>query len=357
MAYEDHVLVTGGAGFIGSHLLEYLVEKYPTYHFTCIDKLSYVSDCSTKFIDSVVGKSNVTFHQKDVARDLDFLQQLLVADYDKNNINTIIHLAAETSVDRSFQDPLGFTTNNILGTQNLLECARLLIKEKESCKDHFRFIHISTDEVYGEQQPFETVGENGRLNPTNPYAATKAAIDLIINSYQYSYGIPIAIIRPNNVYGPRQYPEKIIPMTIRSFKGRFLEHQPESKPTLHGDGGNCRTYLHVSDFNRGVDAVWRALVEEQKLGVPAGVKGHIFNLGTSNEISNVDLVRTIFRSFIARKALSGVLEQDLPQHIEFVTNREYNDARYDVDYSRARGLGWEPLKDFADGINELVDGC
>lgn len=348
------MLVTGGAGFIGSHLLRYLAEKYPTVHFTCIDKLSYVSDHSTKYVDEILQKRNVTFYKKDLAKDFIFLQQLLVRDYNRNKINTILHLASETCVDRSFEDPLGFTTNNILSTQNLLECARLLIKEDESRKDSFRFIHISTDEVYGEQRPSETVAESGNLNPTNPYAATKAAIDLIINSYQYSYAIPIAIIRPNNVYGPRQYPEKIIPMTIDKLKRRFFEGDTKSRVTIHGDGTNTRTYLHVSDFNRGVEIIWRAFVEEQKNGT-SPVRGEIFNLGTSSEISNLKLVRTIFNSFLVRKNIEGVSEDDFSQYVEMVRNREYNDARYAVDYSKARRLGWEPITDFVGGINALVD--
>ena len=356
--YDEYFLVTGGAGFIGSHFLEYFVIRYPNYHFTCIDKLNYATNQNTSLLSKIMEYPNFHFIKMALSADYPVLYNFLVTEYRKNRITNIIHFAAESCVDRSFSNPLYFTANNILGTQNLLECTRLLITKFPEVKDRFRFIHISTDEVYGEQNEGERVDESSKLNPTNPYAATKAACDLILKSYYYSYKIPIASIRSNNVYGPRQYPEKIIPMTLSKLEC-YVRQYPRSdkmahKIRIHGDGSNKRAYLHIQDFIQGIELIWMKFREEQSASYPEKqIINQTFNIGSEDEIDNLSLVKFICDTYLNKKlSLSNL---DYSNYIEFVKDRNYNDSRYSINYNKIKKFGWNPTIDLKSGIVGLID--
>ncbi|WEJ92839.1 dTDP-glucose 4,6-dehydratase [Yamadazyma tenuis] len=281
MTYDKTVLVTGGAGFIGSNLLRSLIHKYPSYFFLCIDKLNYASvDLKT------ITATNFKFVKLDLTNLPDVKSSL-----DVHKVTDILNLAAESCVDRSFESPLYFTTNNILSTQNILEYVRV--------NPHIRLVHVSTDEVYGEQLDTKKVDETGKLNPTNPYSATKASIDLIIRAYEYSFGLKSTIVRPNNVYGPGQYPEKIIPMALHNLKlGNPI--------LLHGDGHHKRSYLYISDFIEALDLIWHS-----------NLYG-IYNVGSPHEISNLELIRLILQ-LSQRK-------EPIDTYVKFVKDRNYNDS-------------------------------
>lgn len=314
--FQKHVLVTGGAGFIGSNLLRLFLQKYPSYCFICMDKLNYVSQ-NLHNITDILKAPNFRFIQVDLA-DYD---TLLAALANLPPVTDIINLAAESCVDKSFETPLYFTRNNILSTQNLLEYYRLY------CPHNINFIHVSTDEVYGEQAENNTVSENEKLNPTNPYSATKAAIDMIIKSYEYSYNLPITIIRSNNVYGPNQYPEKIIPTAIDKLR-------KGEKIPIHGNGHNKRSYLYIDDFVDAIDLLWTK-------NVPG-----VFNVGSPFEIDNLSLVKLIVSLYNSSLKAEEV--------IDFVKDRNYNDCRYCIEYSKLTKLGWSPKVDLGTGLGKLL---
>ncbi|CAH6721741.1 sterol-4-alpha-carboxylate 3-dehydrogenase, decarboxylating [[Candida] jaroonii] len=306
---SESIIITGGAGFIGSNFINYLVNN-TIYHIICVDMLNYASDTNRLPMD------RITFVKMDLSKNYKGLTEL----FEENKINTVINFAAESCVDRSFEDPLHFTANNILGTQNLLEVIRKLSYS-------VKFIHISTDEVYGEQDDND-VNENDNLNPSNPYAATKASIDLIIKSYQYSYNLPIIIVRANNIYGPNQYPEKIIPVTIQRLKN------DESIP-IHGNGSNKRKYLYIKDFIDALMIIWDNFGQNV---------GEIFNIGCDFEIDNLSLVNLI-----------GSIMGKTP-NIEFIKDRNYNDSRYSINYDKLKQLGWKPQINLEQGLNMLING-
>ncbi|ODV79492.1 putative dtdp-glucose 4,6-dehydratase [Suhomyces tanzawaensis NRRL Y-17324] len=325
--FERYVLVTGGAGFIGSHFLEYLVTKYPNYHFTCIDKLNYVSSYSTKFLDSLTSLPNFKFIKRDLALELEFLKQLLVFNFNTNRITEVINFAAESSVDISFDDPLYVISNNILSTANLLECFRLV--KLANPEETFNFLHVSTDEVYGDEGIQSD--ESASLRPTNPYSASKASLDMIINSYKCSWKLPISIVRPNNVYGPRQYPNKLVPAAInRLFSGKPVR--------IHGSGSNLRCYLHVHDLVRALELVWKS-----------PNKGQVFNVGNGDEILNVALVEKICKLYFKDEPF------ELQKHVEFVEDRKYNDMRYSMSCEKIGELGWSPRIRLEDGLSEMIE--
>lgn len=347
MQYEEHFLVTGGAGFIGSHFLTYVVPKYPSFHFTCIDKLNYATNFSTRNIDELMQYPNFEFVQLDMAQDATEIHSILV----HNRINNVVHFAAESCVDRSFTDPLPFVHNNIRSTQNLLEQIRLLLQELPGLASSMRLVHISTDEVYGESESNQVFDESSPLNPSNPYAASKASADLILKSYQLSFQIPAVILRPNNVYGLNQYPEKLIPMTIQSL----LCGKPV---TIHGTGQQTRSYIHVDDLVRGVELIWQTFRQQQMqlLGhdtktADFGFIGEIFNISSDDEIENLALVHKI----VAICQRHKVIPPGCPNlHIIHISDRCYNDSRYKIDSSKLRKLGWCPKVDFESGIESLV---
>ena len=326
--YDKYVLVTGGAGFIGSNFLEYFVRKYPNYHFTCIDKLNYASQCSTASLSVLKGYPNFTFIKLDLSESFSELRQLLVEDFPINQITDIVNFAAESSVDKSFSDPLYFTRNNILVTQNLLECMRLL--KQQNLQILVRLLHISTDEVYGDSDILND--EQGRLLPTNPYAATKASIDLIIHSYQCSYDLLVTIIRPNNIYGPHQYPDKIVPVTIeRLTKG--------IKIPIHGIGSNKRRYLHVQDFLDALELIWQ---NDESIN-------EIYNVGSDEEISNLSLVKLICHLYDRK-----LTKEQINDKVQFIPDRNYNDMKYSTTCGKIKLLGWKPRIKLVDGLSSLL---
>ncbi|EPY51054.1 nucleotide-sugar 4,6-dehydratase [Schizosaccharomyces cryophilus OY26] len=353
--YEQHVLVTGGAGFIGSHCLDFLVFKYPQFHFTCMDTLNYASENSTKFLQNVLGRPNFNFIKINLVSEYAALQKFIIDEFPNTRITQIINFAAETCVDRSFSDPIFFTKNNILCTQHLLECSRLLLDRYPHLRSVLTFMHISTDEVYGEQEDHENVDELCKLNPSNPYAASKAAVDLIIGSYELSYNLPVTIIRANNIYGSRQDGEKLIPMTISKLH-RFLQQKSHEvmfdKITIHGDGSQKRKYLHVYDFLTALDLIW----SKERMNA-ASYNRHtnhqLFNVGSEDEIDNYSLVKRICDYFLQKKFPSNNF--DYSKFISFFKDRNYNDTRYSLNYERLKQFGWKPQISLDQGIKELVD--
>ncbi|EGW34835.1 dtdp-glucose 4,6-dehydratase [Spathaspora passalidarum NRRL Y-27907] len=324
--FDKRVLITGGAGFIGSNFLSYFVRKYPNYHFTCIDKLNYASNFEN--IADLLQLNNFKFIKLDLSESFETLYSMLVTNFHQMEITDFINFAAESCVDRSLISPLYFTKNNILATQNVLECYREL-RNKYSHQYKFNFIHISTDEVYGDIN--QNTDEQGTLCPTNPYAATKAAIDLIIQSYQYSYNLPITILRPNNVYGPNQYPEKIIPLTIKCL-------QEQSPIPIHGDGTNKRCYLYISDFLHAIDLIWHSGISTSE----------IYNIGGDCEIDNNSLVKLICQKVFKTNSV------DHTQYIQYVKDRGYNDKEYSINNDKIRQLGWKPVVVLPEGLDMII---
>ena len=261
-----NILITGGCGFIASNFLNYMLENYSEYNFVNIDALYYCADINN-ITEENRKKKNYTFIKGKI-QNKDLIDLIL----NFHNIDTIIHFAAQSHVDNSFCNSLQYTTDNILGTHNLLECVREYNKIK-------KFIHVSTDEVYGESLSKDTdiKNETSILNPTNPYAATKASAEMLVNSYVYSYNLPIIITRGNNVYGPRQYPEKLIPKFITSI----LKNK---KCTVHGEGKTERSFLYVLDVVKAFETI-----------LFKGKIGEIYNIGTNLEYSVLDITRKLVK--------------------------------------------------------------
>jgi dTDP-glucose 4,6-dehydratase len=311
------VLVTGGCGFIGSNFINYFTSSYPGVPIVNLDRMDYCADRK-----NVVDRSPAWSPYKLVVGDVnnaELVRHVLV----DNSVDTVVHFAAQSHVDASFGCSLQFTRDNVLGTHTLLE----------SCREYGgvrRFVHISTDEVYGEVQLDHPgcTAERSLLNPTNPYAATKAAAEFIARSYYYSFKLPVIITRGNNVYGPRQYPEKVVP--------RFVEQVARGQAmTVHGHGDARRNFIHVLDVVRAVDVILRR-----------GAVNSIYNIGTQNELSVLE---------VAEKVLAlmrpGASVQD---HVVHVPDRNFNDFRYAIDSAPLRALGWSEGIAFDDGLRQTV---
>jgi dTDP-glucose 4,6-dehydratase len=311
---SSNILVTGGCGFIGSNFLNYMVTKYPNSNFYNIDKLYY---CAREDNVKVIEYHNYNFIKGDI-NDQNFINYILK----QFKIDVIIHFAAQSHVDNSFNNSLDFTRDNIMGTHTLLECAKEYNKLK-------LFLHISTDEVYGEVH-LDHPGclEETRLNPTNPYAATKAAAEMLVKSYYYSYKIPIIMTRSNNVYGPNQYPEKVIPKFA-------LQLRNNKKMTIHGKGDTRRNFIHADDVARAVETI-----------VNSGIIGDVYNIGTSQEFTVLE---------IAQKILERLKPgEKLEDWIEFVEDRPFNDYRYSVNPEKLKLLGWQDIEIFDKRLDELI---
>jgi len=309
------ILVTGGAGFIGSHMVVHLVNAYPSYRVINYDKLDYCS--SLKLLSTVNNAANYNFVKGDIL-DADLVTHVL----DEFKVDTVIHFAAQTHVDNSFGNSLSFSKNNILGTHTLLEC----------CKQYGKlqcFIHVSTDEVYGESA-YEMIGalELTALQPTNPYAATKAGAEHVVLSYFKSWSFPVILTRSNNIYGPYQYPEKVIPKWI------CLLEQGQPCP-VHGDGSNRRSYLYIDDVIAAYDCI-----------LHRGTIGEVYNISSSNELSNLQL---------AEKLIKIYGKTDVQSWRVFVEDRAFNDKRYHIDGTKIRLLGWSPHMDFDQGLNKTIE--
>jgi len=312
-----NIFLTGGAGFIASHVVILLCKKYPQYKIVAYDVLDYCSCLEN--LSELESLPNFKFVKGDICS-----PDLVNHVFESEEIDTVMHFAAQTHVDNSFGNSFAFTNANIYGTHVLLESAK-------NCPTIKRFIHVSTDEVYGEGEDFETapMEEEHVLEPTNPYAATKAGAEFLVKSYHRSFKLPVIITRGNNVYGPHQFPEKLIP----KFTNQLLRNMPV---TLHGDGQNTRNFLYVEDVARAFDVI-----------LHKGTIGHIYNIGGENEKPNVQVAKDLI------KLLGKTdLEDEL---ITFVPDRKFNDLRYTINSSKLHKLGWKEEMSWEDGLRTTVE--
>ena len=308
-----NILITGGCGFIASNFINHLCDKYPQYNIYNIDALYYCADEK-----NVLPHKNYKFIKGNI-NSVDLVNHVL----NEYNITHILHFAAQSHVDNSFSTPLQYTQDNILGTHNLLECVRHYGKIE-------LFVHVSTDEVYGESQLDEKPkDEMSILCPTNPYAASKAGAELIVNSYLHSFKLPIIITRGNNVYGPRQYPEKLIPKFIQLLK-------EDKKTTIHGDGKSLRSFLYIRDVCEAFDLVFHK-----------GTVGEIYNIGTKIEYSVMWITKLLVK--LIKK------EDNITKYVLYVKDREFNDKRYFINYDKLKALGWEPTIGIEEGMMKTID--
>ena len=315
-----NLLITGGCGFIGSNYINYIFKKYNDVRIINIDAMYYCA--SETNIEEDVRSSERYILVKGNLCSYDLVYHII----EHYKIDHIIHFAAQSHVQNSFEDALQYTKDNVVGTHNLLEAVRKYGKIK-------KFIHVSTDEVYGESMIDQNEikkTEESILCPTNPYAATKASAELIAQSYYYSFNIPIIITRGNNVYGPNQYPEKIIPKFIKLLC-------EDKKVTIQGDGTNVRAFIHVADVVNAFDII-----------LEKGVIGEIYNIGSDdNEEYTV--------KYVAEMLIKKIKKTDnCDEYIEYITDRPFNDKRYYISNEKIKKLGWEITKNFEEGIDTLI---
>ena len=310
----NNVLITGAAGFIGANFAEYFVNKYPNYNVVVLDKLTYAGNLDNlkKIIDKI------TFIKGDIC-DYDLILDILK----KYNINGIIHFAAETHVDNSIKDPFIFTHTNVIGTHTLLEVAKNVWGEGSNNK----FVHISTDEVYGSLQDEGYFSETSPIKPSSPYSASKASSDFIAFAYNKTYKMNINVTNCSNNYGPYQHNEKLIPHMIK------LAMQDKKLP-VYGTGSNIRDWLYVEDHCEAIDLVYHK-----------GIPGERYNIGGHNEKRNIDIVKLILKRLGKPEDL-----------IDFVEDRKGHDYRYAIDANKIENdLGWIPNTKFEDGIIKTID--
>lgn len=322
-----NILVTGGAGFIGSHLVRLLVNKYPHYNIINLDKLTYAGNLSN--LKDIENKPNYRFEKADIC---DFEKVLEI--FKKHNIQGVIHLAAESHVDRSIKDPFAFAMTNVMGTLSVLQAAKIHWEQKGGFEGHL-FYHVSTDEVYGS---LETDGgfftEDTKYDPHSPYSASKASSDHFVRAYHDTYGMPIKISNCSNNYGSYQFPEKLIPLFINNIR--------QNKPLpVYGKGENVRDWLFVEDHASAIDLIFHK-----------GKVGETYNIGGLNEWKNIDLIRLMIK--ITDKAL-GREEGESEKLITYVTDRAGHDLRYAIDAGKLnRELGWKPSVTFEEGLEKSV---
>ncbi len=322
------ILITGGAGFIGSHVVRLFTKKYPDYRIVTLDALTYAGNLRN--LDDVAKCANHTFVRGDIC-DLRLVERLF-RDY---GIDGVVHLAAESHVDRSIHAPFAFARTNVMGTLTLLQAAR---KAWESTPEGYagkRFLHISTDEVYGALTPDEApFTEQTPYAPHSPYSASKASSDHFVRAFHDTYGMPTTITNCSNNYGPYQFPEKLIPLTINNI----LQQKPIP---VYGRGENIRDWLHVEDHAAAIDCVFHT-----------GEAGESYNIGGGNEWRNIDLVRLLVRTV---DRLIGNSEGHSEALIRFVKDRAGHDLRYAIDSHKVcEALGWAPQRSFEQGIEETV---
>jgi dTDP-glucose 4,6-dehydratase len=326
-----NVLVTGGAGFIGSNFVHFLLQKESDVRIVNLDALTYAG--SRENLKDLSDPSRHNFVQGDI---LDFeLVNKLLREY---RIDTLVHFAAETHVDRSILGPMQFIQTNVVGTFNLLEAVRhFWMEENVLGKQRVHFHHVSTDEVFGTLAPDEPAWtEDIAYQPTSPYAASKASSDHLVRSYYHTYGLPVTITNCSNNYGPRQFPEKLIPlMILNAIEGKPLP--------VYGDGQQIRDWLFVQDH---CEAIWRV--------IRRGKVGETYNVGGNNQPPNIEIVRTICRTLDA--LIPDSAEKPHESLIEFVADRPGHDRRYAMDISKIGSeLGWEPLEWLDSGLLKTVE--
>ena len=312
---DKRILVTGGAGFIGSNFLFYMKKKYPSYKLICIDSLTYAGNIDT--IKTLIESGNISFYRVDISHK-DAVEDV----FRREKPDIVVNFAAESHVDRSIENPSVFLETNIIGTQVLLDMCR---------KYHInRFHQVSTDEVYGDlplDRPDLLFSENSAILPSSPYSASKASADLIVNAYYRTFGVPTTISRCSNNYGPYQFPEKLIPLMIINA----IHNEPLP---VYGTGINVRDWIHVTDHCSAIDVI-----------IHSSFFGETFNIGGHNEMRNIDIVRRI---------LSMLGKND--ELIRFVKDRKGHDLRYAIDSQKIRNmLGWCPQIDFDCGLRSTID--
>jgi dTDP-glucose 4,6-dehydratase len=319
------ILITGGAGFIGSHVVRRFVNNYPDYQIVNADKLTYAGNLEN--LSDIESKENYRFEKIDIVD-----KQFVTGLFDKYSIDGVIHLAAESHVDRSITGPDEFVFTNIVGTVNLLNTALSHWKNSLTGK---LFYHISTDEVYGSLGQEGVFTEKTAYDPKSPYSASKASSDHLVRAYNHTFGIPVVISNCSNNYGPNQFPEKLIPLTINNIKNH------KSIP-VYGKGENIRDWLYVEDHASAIDLIFHC-----------GTTGETYNIGGNNEWKNIDLIRLLCK--IMDKKLKHP-EGTSEKLITYVKDRPGHDLRYAIDSSKLqKELGWSPIPDFADGLERTVD--
>ncbi|RNI26794.1 dTDP-glucose 4,6-dehydratase [Rufibacter latericius] len=319
------ILITGGAGFIGSHVVRLFVTKYPNYQIFNLDKLTYAGNLQN--LTDIEDAPNYTFIKGDIT-DQEYINGL----FQEHRFDAVMHLAAESHVDRSITDPMAFVRTNVNGTCNLLHAAKELWKSDFTGKI---FYHISTDEVYGSLGEEGMFTEETKYDPRSPYSASKASSDHFVRAYYHTYGLPVKISNCSNNYGPNHFPEKLIPLALNNIKN--------NKPVpVYGKGENIRDWLYVIDHARAIDNVFHK-----------GKEGDTYNIGGVNEWRNIDLIHL----------LCDIMDQKLGHEpgtsrklITFVTDRAGHDLRYAIDSSKIMNeLGWKPSVTFEEGLEKTVD--
>ncbi|MBK9212383.1 MAG: dTDP-glucose 4,6-dehydratase [Saprospiraceae bacterium] len=320
-----NILITGGAGFIGSHLVRRFGTKYPNYHIVNLDNLTYAGNLEN--LSDIEKAPNYTFVKGDICD-----RALLLSLFDEHQFDTVLHCAAESHVDRSIKDPMAFIHTNVLGTANLLQVAKERWEKDYSDK---LFYHISTDEVYGSLGDDGMFTEMTPYDPRSPYSASKASSDHLVRAFYHTYHLPIKISNCSNNYGPFHFPEKLIPLCINNIIHR--------KPLpIYGKGENVRDWLFVEDHVSAIDVI-----------VHKGKIGETYNIGGHNEWKNIDLIRVICR--IMDRKLDRP-QGDSEQLITFVTDRAGHDLRYAIDATKLKeDLGWVPSLQFEEGIEKTID--
>lgn len=326
--YTRSIIITGGAGFIGSHVARLFVTKYPQYRIINVDKLTYAGNLQN--LSDIEGKPNYYFERADIC-DYEVMKRL-IATY---QVDGIIHLAAESHVDRSIKDPFAFAQTNVMGTLSLLQAARTVWEALPEGYRGKRFYHISTDEVYGSlEMGVGYFTEATKYDPHSPYSASKAASDHFVRAYHDTYKMPVVITNCSNNYGPYQFPEKLIPLFINNIR--------QGKPLpVYGKGENVRDWLYVEDHARAIDLVFHE-----------GKDAETYNIGGFNEWRNIDLIKVIIATV---DRLLGHPEGHSLSLITYVTDRAGHDLRYAIDSTKLkRELGWEPSLQFEEGIERTV---